>query len=64
MDTATVVARPPAAEATRRRRPVNWGKISLWLFCSLVSVYMVFPLLVVIPMSFSSVEYLVFPPPG
>ena len=64
MDTATVVARPLAAEATRRRRPANWGRISLWLFCSLVSVYMVFPLLVVIPMSFSSVEYLVFPPPG
>ena len=47
-----------------RRRPPNWGKISLWLFCSLVFAYLVFPLLVVIPMSFSSVEYLIFPPPG
>jgi len=61
--TATVDAAPPAA-VTRRRRPLNWGRINLWLFCGLVFSYLVFPLLVVIPMSFSSVEYLVFPPPG
>ncbi|MBM4431819.1 MAG: ABC transporter permease [Chloroflexi bacterium] len=63
MHTATVDAAIPAV-ATRRRHPLNWGRFSLWLFCSLVFVYLVFPLLVVIPMSFSSVEYLVFPPPG
>ena len=64
MDADTIVSRPAVAIHIRRQRPINWGKISLWLFCGFVFVYLVFPLLIVIPMSFSSVEFLVFPPPG
>ncbi len=64
MDADTIISRPAADIHIRRQRPINWGKISLWLFCSFVFVYLVFPLLIVIPMSFSSVSFLVFPPPG
>lgn len=40
------------------------GSRALALFCGLVFFYLVFPLLIVIPVSFSSGTYLSFPPPG
>lgn len=63
-DTATAVVQSHTADQRRRRSPLNWGRIGLWLFVSIVFVYMVFPLLIVFPMSFTSVETMIFPPPG
>lgn len=40
------------------------GSRALAVFCGLVFFYLVFPLLIVIPVSFSSGTYLSFPPPG
>ncbi|PCI28148.1 MAG: polyamine ABC transporter permease [SAR324 cluster bacterium] len=34
------------------------------LFCLAVFIYLIFPILVIIPMSFSSASFLTFPPPG
>jgi putative spermidine/putrescine transport system permease protein len=50
--------RHPAARAPRR--------ISLWLaaIVALVLFYLILPILIVIPLSFSSATYLSFPPPG
>lgn len=36
----------------------------LYVFVGLVILYLIFPILVVIPLSFSSAQYLTFPPPG
>jgi putative spermidine/putrescine transport system permease protein len=36
----------------------------LYIFVGLVILYLIFPILVVIPLSFSSARYLSFPPPG
>ncbi len=47
----------------RRKRPA-FGKILLYGFTALVLFYLVFPVFVVIPVSFSSAQYLAFPPPG
>lgn len=50
---------------TRRKpRPLSLGRIVLWLFVGLVLAYLVFPVFVVAPVSFSSAKYLQFPPPG
>jgi putative spermidine/putrescine transport system permease protein len=68
--TATTVPRPargPATPARVRRRaraPVSLGAIVLWLVVALVLFYLVFPVFVVVPVSFSSAKYLQFPPPG
>ena len=68
--TATTVPRPaprPATPARVRRRaraPVSLGSIVLWLVVALVLFYLVFPVFVVAPVSFSSAKYLQFPPPG
>jgi putative spermidine/putrescine transport system permease protein len=53
-------------DAARRtgRKPVSLGRIVLWLFVGLVLAYLVFPVFVVVPVSFSSAKYLQFPPPG
>lgn len=48
-------------DATRRRSPAQW---ILYIFCGLVLLFLIFPILVVIPVSFSSAQYLSFPPPG
>lgn len=40
------------------------GRIALITFCFLVFLYLVAPLIVVIPVSFSSAQFLIFPPPG
>lgn len=44
-----------------RRSP---AKIVLYIISGLVLLYLIFPILVVIPVSFSSATYLTFPPPG
>lgn len=40
------------------------GRFALWAFCGFVFAYLIFPILIVIPMSFSSAPYAIFPPPG
>ena len=58
-----------AAERHRiRARPVRHrvspGQWALYAVVGLILFYLVFPLFVVIPVSFSSAKYLQFPPPG
>lgn len=45
-------------------RRVSAGRLVLIGFCALVFLFLIAPLLIVIPISFSSAQYLVFPPPG
>lgn len=40
------------------------GRIVFWAICLLIFSYLVFPLLIVIPISFSASEFLRFPPEG
>ncbi|MBW2059301.1 MAG: ABC transporter permease [Deltaproteobacteria bacterium] len=42
----------------------DWASLSLYVVCGLVAFYLILPILVVFPMSFSSAEFLTFPPPG
>ena len=49
---------------TRRGKRRNWGRIALGVYCCLVLGFLMMPLLVVFPLSFSSASYLQFPPPG
>ena len=63
---------------TVRRQEVGWslpsrrlhsgrlglGSVILWLVVALVFAFLVFPVFVVAPVSFSSAKYLQFPPPG
>ena len=51
------------------RRPVKQPRTSiarwiLYVLVGLIILYLIFPILVVIPLSFSSARYLSFPPPG
>lgn len=48
----------------RQRPRASLTRIILYIFCGIVLAYLVFPILVVIPLSFSSAQYLTFPPPG
>jgi putative spermidine/putrescine transport system permease protein len=43
---------------------VSITRILLYIFSGLVISYLVFPILIVIPLSFSSAQYLTFQPPG
>jgi putative spermidine/putrescine transport system permease protein len=43
---------------------VSIGRVALYGFTALVLLYLIFPVFVVIPVSFSSAQYLAFPPPG
>jgi putative spermidine/putrescine transport system permease protein len=45
----------------RHRRP---GRYLLYLLCALIFVYLVLPIFVIIPISFSASKYLQFPPQG
>ena len=45
-------------------RAINWPRCLLWLCAMLVVAYLLVPLLIVVPISFSSGAYLQFPPPG
>ena len=40
------------------------GRIAFYGFVILIFAYLLFPILIVIPLSFSSGKYLTFPPPG
>jgi putative spermidine/putrescine transport system permease protein len=70
MTAATPSARLARANATampqprRRSRSISLGRVILWLFVALVLAYLIFPVFVVAPVSFSSAKYLQFPPPG
>jgi putative spermidine/putrescine transport system permease protein len=48
----------------RARKPFSVGRLLLWLVVGVVLLYLVFPIFVVVPVSFSSAKYLQFPPPG
>ncbi|WNK01189.1 ABC transporter permease [Thalassospiraceae bacterium LMO-JJ14] len=48
----------------RRPRRRNWGRIVLGTYCALVLIFLMLPIVVVFPLSFSSASYLQFPPPG
>ena len=60
--------RAHAEAAARSRNRVgpgfSLGRVILWIFVAIVLLYLVFPVFVVIPVSFSSAKYLQFPPPG
>lgn len=56
------------ARAAKRREhrslgELNWGP-AIYLFCGVVFLFLVLPLFVILPLSFSSATYLTFPPPG
>jgi putative spermidine/putrescine transport system permease protein len=56
---------PTAVRPRHRTRPrVSLGQAVLWIFVAIVLLYLVFPVFVVAPVSFSSAKYLQFPPPG
>jgi putative spermidine/putrescine transport system permease protein len=63
---ASLPAASPAAARVRRsaRAPISLGNVILWVVVALVLAYLVFPVFVVAPVSFSSAKYLQFPPPG
>lgn len=51
---------------SRSQRPGErrWAKRLLNIYCGIVFFFLMLPLLVVFPLSFSSAKYLKFPPPG
>lgn len=53
-----------ATQPARRRWSLPWSRVILGLFSALVLLYLVAPVAIVIPMSFSAAKYLSFPPPG
>ncbi len=48
----------------REPSPFKLGTILFWTFCLLVFTYLVFPITIILPISFSASEYLEFPPRG
>jgi putative spermidine/putrescine transport system permease protein len=48
----------------REPSPYTFGRILFWAGCLLVFAYLVFPITIIIPISFSPSEYLQFPPKG
>ena len=42
----------------------DWPSLLLYIICGLIAFYLILPILIVLPMSFSSAEFLTFPPPG
>jgi putative spermidine/putrescine transport system permease protein len=59
-----VAQRPARAVTRRRQRDLSVGRVILYAITGLVLFYLVFPIFVVIPVSFSSAAFLQFPPPG
>lgn len=55
-----IVGRSRSARPGERR----WAKRLLNIYCGIVFFFLMLPLLVVFPLSFSSAKYLKFPPPG
>lgn len=60
--------RMPSRAVPRRRRNRAWARawerLPLLVFTGMVFVFLMLPLLVVFPISFSSASYMTFPPPG
>jgi putative spermidine/putrescine transport system permease protein len=55
---------PIVRKAHQARARTSWGRVLLWVLVSIVLAYLVFPVFIVAPVSFSSAKYLQFPPPG
>lgn len=53
-----------ARPASPRRRAISPTRIVLYAITALVFFYLIFPVFVVVPVSFSSARFLQFPPPG
>jgi putative spermidine/putrescine transport system permease protein len=68
MTVQPAAARARVAAATRAKRPqrrdIPWANIVLGTFSALVLIFLVAPVLIVIPMSFSAGSSLSFPPTG
>jgi putative spermidine/putrescine transport system permease protein len=47
-----------------RRQPIKLWRVALYVWCALVLAFLIVPLFIVFPISFSSSSYLQFPPPG
>ena len=67
--TAQPAAQPrtrPVAERQARppRFAFSWSRVLLAVLCGLVLLFLIAPVVIVIPMSFSAAKYLSFPPPG
>ncbi|MDQ3226946.1 MAG: ABC transporter permease, partial [Chloroflexota bacterium] len=66
--TPAALPRPDAAAVSRTRRrtrpPLSLSRVLLWIVVAVVLAYLVFPVFIVAPVSFSSAKYLQFPPPG
>ncbi len=54
-ETTTDIYQPPGK---------SWSELLFYIFCGFILLFLIFPLFIVIPISFSSAEYLQFPPPG
>ncbi|HLJ18936.1 MAG TPA: ABC transporter permease, partial [Stellaceae bacterium] len=49
---------------SRPARMAAAGNVSLWLYAALAFAFMLLPIAIIVPMSFSDQPYLTFPPPG
>src|ERR1700730_14003115 len=47
-----------------KMKTLSLGRIAIVLFCALVLLYLMLPVLIIVPMSFSSARFLTFPPPS
>jgi putative spermidine/putrescine transport system permease protein len=55
----------PQKYTTRRILSIRfWERKMLYFLCALVFAFLLFPVCIIIPMSFSAAKYVVFPPPG
>jgi putative spermidine/putrescine transport system permease protein len=59
---STAANKPPIASTGRQQ--ISVASKALYIVAGLVLLYLVLPILVVIPVSFSAGQYLSFPPPG
>ena len=50
--------------AVRRRLGRSRGRFALNVYVGVVFLFLMLPLFIVFPISFSSASYLLFPPPG
>ena len=61
--TAPTAPGAPMPRRSAKQRP-SFATILLWILVAIILLYLVFPVFVVVPVSFSSAKYLQFPPPG
>ncbi|MRX52309.1 ABC transporter permease subunit [Paracoccus sp. S-4012] len=45
------------------RQRIGLARVALWLYCLVVLAFLIVPLVVIFPLSFSAAEFLQFPPP-